>query len=97
MEHATASHRPGQPTTPREILLDSGHATEHEHRAQAAQPHAEHHEQERPAAPDAERAMGDPHRQRLATLRGSAPPIEDEAERAPAGIQAAVSERTELP
>ena len=64
---------------------------------EARQPDAEHHEHQRPAAADAERAVGDAHRERLAPLGRAAPAVDDEAERAPALVEAAVAERAELP
>ena len=55
------------------------------------------HEHQRPAAADAERAVRDPHRERLAPRLRSPPAGDDEAQRRPALVEAAVAERAELP
>ena len=60
-------------------------------------PDAEHHEHQRPAAADAERPVRDAHRERLAPRVRAAPARDDEAERRPALVEAAVAERAELP
>ena len=62
-----------------------------------AKPDPEHDQHQRPAAPDAERAVGDPHAERLGTDGRATPAIDDEAERAPAFLEAAVAQRAELP
>ena len=106
LRHRRRTRRPGSRTTPsgrREpaapghVLLDRGQGAEGEHGRQAAEPDAEHHEHQRPAAADAERAVGDAHGQRLTPLGRAAPAVHHEPERAAALVEAAVAERAELP
>src|SRR5262245_18311518 len=87
----------GQPATPWQVLLDGGQPAEEEHRRGTAEPDAEHHEHEAPAAADAERAVGDAHEERLAPEGLGPPAIHDEPERTPALVEASVADRAELP
>ena len=69
---------------------------EGEHPGEAAQADGEHHQHQRPAAADAEQAVGDPEPKRLAPLGPTLPVVQDEPERGAALVEAAVLERAEL-
>ncbi len=85
-----------QPATPRGVLLDGRDGAQDEHPGQAAEPDGEHHEHQRPAATDAEEAVGNAHEERLAALGNALPAVQHEPEWRAAFIETAVLERGEL-
>jgi hypothetical protein len=86
-----------QAPAPRQVLLDRGDRAQDEHRAGAGEAHAEHHEHERPAAADAEGAVGDAHPERLGAYGRAPPTVDHEAERTAAFVEAPIAQWTELP
>ncbi len=91
----TPSGRASLPA-PRKVLLDRGDDPDDEHPGQAAEADGEHHQHQRPAAADAEQAVGDAQAERFTSLGLAAPAVEHEPERRPAFVETPVLQRGEL-